>query len=96
MILPCRLRVVPLLLAVLLTTAPLAAATHRPRDARRSLTGFLSEAWSLVTRIWEGADGPAGSLRKSGSSIDPFGNPAAGAQSSATGTSATKPSTSGG
>jgi hypothetical protein len=92
MILPRRLCVVPLLLAVLLIAAPLAAAAKRPEEARPtrlSVTMLLSEVWTLVTRIGSGARGPADSLRKSGSSVDPFGNPRPGSQSPATGTSVT-------
>ena len=92
MILPRRLRVVPLLLAVLLTAAPLAASTNWPREARQSrlsVTGPLFEAWNLITRIWSAPSGSTDPLRKSGSSIDPFGNPKPDSQSPATGTSTT-------
>ena len=69
MILPRR-RVAPFLLALLLTAGPVAAATYEHRlqevrPPRLSLTGLLSEAWVLVSRI----------LVKEGSSGDPFGNP---------------------
>jgi hypothetical protein len=69
MILPRR-RVAPFLLALLLTAGPVAAATYEHRlqevrPPRLSLTGLLSEAWVLVSRI----------LGKEGSSGDPFGNP---------------------
>jgi hypothetical protein len=93
MILPHRLRVVPLLLTLLLVAGPLAATAHRPREvwqSRLSVTGLLSEAWALVSRIWgkegSGIDpfGKAGSgidpFGKAGGSSDPFGNPTPNAQ----------------
>jgi len=67
MILP-RCRVASLLLVLLLIAGPGVAAAHQPHEVwqpRLSLTGLLSEAWVLVSRI----------LGKSGSSGDPFGNP---------------------
>ena len=70
MILSRRLRIAPLLFAFLLLALPLAAGAyeHRPREVgqlRSGIAGLLSEAWALVSRIWE----------KEGGSSDPFGNP---------------------
>jgi len=80
MILPRRLRVAPLLLTLLLIAGPLAAATGepRPREGRQSrlgVTALLSEAWTLVSRIFEPVGHPTAIFEKSGSSIDPFGKP---------------------
>lgn len=93
MTIPRRVRVAPLLLTLLLVAGPLAAAAHRPQEAwqfRVSFTGFLSEAWALMSRIWrkEGGSidpfGKAGGgidpFGKAGSGVDPFGNPAPNAQ----------------
>lgn len=80
MILPRRLRVAPLLLTLLLLAGPLSAATtdrHWPGEAwqsRLSVTGVLSEAWALVSRIWEKEGSGIDPFGKAGSSTDPFGN----------------------
>jgi hypothetical protein len=79
--LPRRLRVAPLLLTLLLTAGPLAAANfaHRPPELRQpglSVTGLLSEAWSLLSRVWEKEGSGIDPFGKEGGSIDPFGNPA--------------------
>jgi hypothetical protein len=107
MILPRRLRAVPLLLTLLLVAGPLAAATYRPREewqSRLSVTGLVSDAWALVSRIWGKAGltdpfGKSGSssdpFGKSGSSIDPFGNPAPSSQLPSGSTSAATPPVSG-
>jgi hypothetical protein len=98
MILPRRLRVGPLLLTLLLTTGPLAAATyeHRPREARQSrlsFTSLLSEASALLSRMWENAGGPPNPVGKAGSGVDPFGNPTPNTQPPPSGTSsASQPS----
>ncbi len=76
MIVPRRVRVTPLLLTLLLVAGPLAAAGHRPQEAwqsRVSFTGFLSEAWALMNRIWRKAGGSIDPFGKAGSEIDPFG-----------------------
>ena len=77
MILPRRLRVTSLLLVLLLTAGSLAAAAHRPQvwQPRLSVTGFLSEAWVLMSRVWEYAGSSTNPLGKEGGGIDPFGNP---------------------
>jgi hypothetical protein len=78
MILPRRRRAAPLLLALLLTAGPLAAATyeHRPHEAqqsRLSITGFLTEAWALVSWMWLKEGGSIDPFGKEGSGVDPFG-----------------------
>jgi hypothetical protein len=75
MILPRR-RVASLLLALLLIAGPLAAATHRPHEvwqSRLSVTGLLSEAWDLMSRIFGRAGSSTFLFEKEGSSNDPFG-----------------------
>jgi hypothetical protein len=96
MILPRRLRVAPLLLALLLIAGPLAAATHRPHEwqPRFSVTGLLSEAWDLMSRILGRAGSPTFPFEKEGSSGDPFGNPKPTSQLGDS-TTATPPSSSG-
>ena len=98
MILPRR-RVAPLLLlALLLTAGPLAAAaTHRPHEAwqsRLSVTGLLFEAWDFVSRIFGRAGSSTFPFEKEGSSNDPFGNPKPTSQPGDS-TTATTPSSSG-
>ena len=77
MILPRRLRIAPLLLALLLIAGPLAAAVHRPQEwqPRLNVIHLLSETWALVSQIWEYAGGSTSAFEKAGSGIDPFGNP---------------------
>jgi len=93
MILPRRLRAAPLLL-LLLTAGPVAAAAHGSREARPSrlsVTGVLSEVWTLVCRIWGKEGGSGDPFGKSGSSGDPFGQPTPSPQPPADGTSAAEP-----
>ncbi len=81
MTLPRHLRVPSLLLTLLLVAGPLAAATPSSRGAGPSglsVTGLLSEAWSLVSRIWTKAGGSTDPFGKSGSSSDPFGKAGSG------------------
>jgi len=76
MILPHRLRAAPLLLTLLLVAGPLAAAAHRPQEvwqSRLGVTGLLSEARALVSRIWGKAGSSIDPFGKEGSGIDPFG-----------------------
>ncbi len=78
MILPRRHRVAPLLLTLLLSAGPLAAATyqHRPQEAwqsRLSVSGVFSEAWAFVSRIWGKEGSSTDPFGKAGSSTDPFG-----------------------
>ena len=78
MILPRRHRVAPLLLTLLLSAGPLAAATyeHRPQEAwqsRVSISGPLSEVWAFVSRLWRKEGGSTDPFGKEGGSIDPFG-----------------------
>jgi hypothetical protein len=78
MVLPRRLHVASLLLALLLLAGPLAAAAHRPHEvwqSRLSVTGVLSEAWDFVSRLWERASSVTVPFEKAGGSSDPFGNP---------------------
>jgi hypothetical protein len=85
MILPRRLYVAPLLLALFLAGGSLAAATgeHQAREVRQpqhSVTGLLSEAWALVSWIWEREGHLIAPFEKEGGSGDPFGNPKPNAQ----------------
>jgi hypothetical protein len=81
MILPRRLLAAPLLMLAL-SAGPLSAATtarHRTPEAwsaRAISTGVLSEAWAFMGRIWGKVGGSTDLFEKSGSSSDPFGNPA--------------------
>jgi hypothetical protein len=81
MTVPRRVRVAPLLLTLLLVAGPLAAAAHRPQEAwqsRVSFTGFLSEAWALMSQIWRREGGSIDPFGKEGSGIDPFGKEGSG------------------
>jgi len=80
MILPRRLLVAPLLLTLLLTAGPIAAAAHRPQvwQPRLSVTGLLSEAWAFLSWAWECAGGSTDLIEKAGGSIDPFGKAGSG------------------
>jgi hypothetical protein len=85
MILPRRPCVAPVLLTLLLAGESLAAAAyeHPPREVRQprhSVTGLLSEAWALVSWIWERERPSIAPFGKAGSEIDPFGNPKPNAQ----------------
>ncbi len=78
MILPRRLRVASLLLALLLIAGPLAAAAHRPQEtwpSRFSISELVSETWALVCRIWGKSGSSNDPFGKAGSQTDPFGNP---------------------
>lgn len=73
---PRHLRVPSLLLTLLLVAGPLAAATSGSRGAgpsELSVTGLLSEAWALVSRIWAKAGSSSDPFGKEGSGTDPFG-----------------------
>lgn len=90
MTVPCRVRVAPLLLTLLLVAGPLAAAVHRPQEAwqsRLSVTGLLSEVWAFVSRIWVKEGSGIDPFGKAGSGVDPFGNPTPNAQPSSNSTS---------
>jgi len=85
MILSRRLRATSLLLTFLLLLAvPFAAAraeeprSRELRPARLGIAGWLSEAWTLLRRLWEkegGSIDPFGNPMKEGGSTDPFGSP---------------------
>jgi hypothetical protein len=78
MILPRRLRVASFLLMSLLAAGPLAAVVHRSQEVRQprlSVTGLLSEAWVLVSRILGREGSGTDPFGKEGGSTDPFGNP---------------------
>lgn len=73
-----RLRVAPLLLALLLIAGPLAAATCEPRPqgagpARFTIPGVVYEAWAFMSRILGKAGGSIDPFGKEGGSSDPFG-----------------------
>jgi len=77
MVLPRR-RLASFLLVFFLAAGPLVATVHRPQEAqqpRLSVTGLLSEAWVLVSRILGKEGSSLDPFGKSGSSNDPFGNP---------------------
>jgi len=83
MILSRRLRATSLLFTFLLLAVPFAARAEEPRSselrpARLGIAGWLSEAWTLLRRLWEkegGSIDPFGNPIKEGSSTDPFGSP---------------------
>jgi hypothetical protein len=80
MTVPRRLLVAPLLTLVL-SAWPLSATTsgRRPPETwrvRAGMTGWLSEAWTLMNRNWRNPGSSVGFLEKAGGSTDPFGNPA--------------------
>lgn len=90
MILPRRFRVASLLLVLLLLAGPLAAAAHRPSEARQSrlsISECVSEVWVCVSRIWGQAGSSTVLFEKAGSQTDPFGNPALNSQPPSSSTS---------